>query len=153
MKKDFKKYQYTECGLDNVFLHGLDVVTDDAGQKVITIPNILGLHKAISEVIILQNKSISGKELRFLRTEMGMTQTELGELVHRERLTIGRWESGECSIESAAEVVIRKLVAEKLNLDESIETISRYCIDRADSEPIRIDGSNPKNYKALQPAA
>jgi transcriptional regulator with XRE-family HTH domain len=50
---------------------------------------------------------MTGKELRFLRTEMGMTQAELAKIVHREPLTISRWERSEDEIDSNAEVLVR----------------------------------------------
>ena len=86
------EYRYTECGLDNVIIDGLDPIVDDDGDIVHSIPRIAGLHRVIARVIVDHAKGISGKELRFLRTELGMTQAELAKMVHREHLTVGRWE-------------------------------------------------------------
>ncbi|HYW33587.1 MAG TPA: transcriptional regulator, partial [Candidatus Bathyarchaeia archaeon] len=65
-------YQYTECGLDNVELHNVDPVVDDAGDEVYEIPNLLGLHKVIAHCIVTSKTGLTPKELRFLRTEMGL---------------------------------------------------------------------------------
>ncbi|KAI94998.1 transcriptional regulator [Rhodomicrobium udaipurense JA643] len=59
-------YRYTECGLDNVIIQGVEFVTDDNGEEVVSIPNVNGLHKAIAEGILLRQAGMSGKELRFI---------------------------------------------------------------------------------------
>ena len=67
---------------------------DDAGEQVVTIRNVAGLHKAIATAIVMKRANMTGKELRFLRTEMGMTQAELADVVHREAAChqpLGAW--------------------------------------------------------------
>ena len=113
-------YRYTECGLENVIIEGLDVVTDDAGEEVYCIENIHGLHRAIASSIVAHSSGISPEELRFLRTEMGMTQAELAQVVHREHQTVGRWERGEKAIDPTSEAFIRKLAIEKLGLEVTL---------------------------------
>lgn len=144
-------YRYTECGLDNVIIHGMKVIVDDAGDEVYGIPNIVGLHKVIAHCIIARSHGISPKELRFLRTEMGMTQAELAQIVKKDHQTIGRWERGDCPIDPNAEFVIRMVAAEKLNIDPRLsrEEIIRRCVPTARFEAIEIDGTDPKKYRPL----
>lgn len=146
-----QSYRYAECGLDNVVIEGMEVVIDDAGEEVICIPNIVTLHRAIAEAIIIQPFGISGQELRFLRTEMGLSQAELAEVLKISRLTVSRWERGENEIDGNAEFVVRLLATERLDigLDLSYEEMAKRCVLTHDREPIRIDGSDPKNYQAL----
>ena len=146
-----QRYRYTECGLDNVVIEGLEIVTDDAGEKVYCITNIVSLHRAITYSIVTQETGISGSELRFLRTEMGLSQAGLGEILKVSRPTLNRWEHGKTDIAANAEVVIRMLAAERLNVggNPTIEDMAKRCVWSADRGPIRIDGSNPGNYKAL----
>ena len=82
-------YRYTECGLNSVMISGLTPQIDDAGDEVVIIPNVNVLHRAIAESIVQHPNSISGPELRFLRTELGMTQSQLAQLVHKDAQTIG----------------------------------------------------------------
>ena len=145
-------YRYTESGLDNVIIHGVSFIKDDAGEQVITIHNIAGLHRAIATAIVMKPVSMSGKELRFLRTEMGMTQAELAAIVHREPLAISRWERGEVEqIDTNAETVIRLHAKEMLELkvDATVRTMSEWSVPTAMSPPLEIDGSNPDDYKPL----
>ena len=111
-------YHYTDCGLDNVMIKGAGVVIDDCGDESICIPNVNGLHKAVAQSIVARKSGINGGELRFLRTEMGLTQPELAALVHREPLAISRWERGEGQIDSNAEALIRLQAIEQLWLGE-----------------------------------
>ena len=142
-----KGYRYTECGLDNVFVEGVTVKTDEEGD-LYCFPNVNGLHKAIAYDIITHDSGISAKELRFLRTEMGMTQEEMADLLKVSRVTVSRWETGKEHIPPTAEFVMRVLAAEKLSIDPSIsaEEMARSCVWRAETRVIEIDGSNPENY-------
>lgn len=145
------KYRYTESGLDNIVITGIDVLVADDGEQCVSIPNINGLHKVIAHGIVMRKSGITGKELRFLRTEMGMTQAELAETVAREPLAISRWERGESPMDSNAEAVIRLLAIEKLNLPvERVENIAGWCAKKPEANvqpPLVIDGSDPTNYR------
>ena len=151
-----QEYRYTECGLDNVIIEGVDVVKvddvdDGEGDELYCIPNINGLHEAITLAIITQDTGISPKELRFLRTGIGITQQQLAEILKVSRGTINRWESGKEHLDPNAEFLLRQLTAEKLKLDlnKSVEEIARSCVWKVEKRPIRIDGSNPENYRPL----
>jgi len=138
------KYHYTECGLQNVFIDGLDFLVDDAGDEIITIPAINELHRLIAKGIVSHKHGISGEELRFLRTEMGFTQSELAAIVHHDKQSIGRWERSEFDIDSAAEAIIRKLAIEKLELDVifGIDELSAKSVPTVQSQPINIKFAN-----------
>jgi transcriptional regulator with XRE-family HTH domain len=142
-------YHYTECGLDNVIIHGISEVVDDAGEPVLTIPNVNDLHRAIAQAIVSKPYGVSGKELRFLRTEMGMTQAELAAMIHREPLAISRWERAETPVDSNAETLIRlhSIQVLRLGIVASVKEISGWATPRAEEIPIKIDGSDPSEYK------
>lgn len=134
-------YHYTECGLDNVFIEGISPITDDDGDQVIEINFVNALHHEIAKGIVNHRKAMSGAELRFLRTEMGLTQTELAELVHVTRLTVGRWERGDNRIDPASEMIIRQMAIEKLVIpfEDGIEKLSQRVAEAAEApQPINI---------------
>ena len=145
------QYRYTDCGLDNVMIDGVQFIVDDGGDEVVCIPNVNGLHRAIAHQILLRQSSMSGAELRFIRTEMGLTQAQLAGLVHREPLAVSRWERGESPVDSNAEAIIRLHAIEALNIDvrPSVQDLSGWCIPTATEQPIQIDGSDPSNYRPL----
>lgn len=144
-------YQYKASGLDNVFIRGLDPVIDDDGHKVYRIPNVNRLHLAIAKAIVSLPVAMSGKALRFLRTEIGLTQAELARVVHREPLAISRWERSEIEIDSNAEVVIRMLACEMLQLStcDGVRQVAEFVVHSTMSVPIVIDGSDPTDYRQL----
>jgi DNA-binding transcriptional regulator YiaG len=124
----------------NVYIEGIAVRLDDDGDKIITIPAVNELHRIIANGIVNHKKGMSGDELRFLRTEMGLTQSELSDVVHRDKQTIGRWERAEIEIDSSAEALIRRLAIEQLNLpdDPGIIELSRRSVPTAERQTIEI---------------
>lgn len=147
-------YRYTDSGLDNVMVEGVNFLADDSGEECVMIPNINGLHKAIAYGIVSRRSSMNGSELRFLRTEMGMTQAELAEVLHREALAISRWEREEVEIDGNAEAVLRLMAIQKLGLPDAadVREIAGWCRPSAETPPIVIDGSDPSNYRPKQAA-
>ncbi len=139
------RYGYTECGLDNVFIEGIEM----RGDEVLYIPAVNELHKTIARGIVESGTGISGQELRFLRTMMAFTQAELARHVHHDAQSIARWEKNQTPIQPASEIVIRLLAVEKLNLGERgpIEKIAARCVPAETRADIVIDGSGPPRYR------
>lgn len=144
-------YHYTECGLDNVMIEGLDVVKDHAGDETVVIPAIGLLHQVIAEGIVTLPTKMSGRELRFLRTEMGMTQAQLAEVLKVSLLTVSRWEREENPIHDAAEMLVRLMAVERLELDVemSVDDVASKVTLAPRRDPIRIDGSDPTHYQLV----
>lgn len=134
------KYHYIECGLENVFIEGLTPMVDDDGDEVITIPHVAELHAEIARGIITQDGAMDGTKLRFLRSEMGMTQANLAKKVNKDGQTIGRWERNEITIDPNAEVIIRQLVGERLidAFDQKIERLMEHAQANAENREITI---------------
>ena len=135
------EHHYTESGLTNVVIYGIGPERDDDGDLIITIPAINELHRVIAEGIVQHGSSVSAEELRFLRTEMGMTQSELARLLHRDKQSVGRWERGEVEIDSSLEALVRRLAIERLrlNVDLGIEELSARSIRGSETQPINIE--------------
>ena len=144
-------YHYTECGLPNVWIQGAFMIDDD-GEETICIRNPHGLHRLIARKLIESKGRLTGSELRFLRSEMGLTRTQLGELLHRERLTVSRWETGRTRIDGATEALVRIYATIKLGLgpvdDAKIEEISARCVTSTDArDQLCIDGTVCGSYR------
>jgi len=119
-------YHYSECGLDYVYLIGGYELSD--GQ--VAINNIDGLHKAIGRFIITHRKNLSGKEIRFLRIEMGMSQDTLAKLLDVSEQTIHRWESGKTTdVPKPAEALVRLLYSEQIGGDGAIKASLKRIAD------------------------
>jgi len=150
-----ERYHYTESGLDTVFIEGLVPTIDEMGEEVIQIPHVIGLHKCIAHALLNQAGGLKSKDIRFLRSELGMTQAELAKVIHKDSQTIGRWERGESPIDETAEVVLRLLAAEKLDIktDISVTDMAEKCLPSAKVSLIVIDGREPANYHVIDVAA
>ncbi len=147
-------YHYTECGLTNVFIVGAGEFWDDAGEDSATIPAIGQLHRVIAEGIVTHPAKMTGQELRFLRTEMGLTQAQLAEILKVKLLTVSRWERNETPIRDEAEMLIRILAVETLGIEIElgVRSVSEKVTASAWTHEIRIDGSEPGQYQLLDAA-
>jgi putative transcriptional regulator len=107
-------YHYTEGGLDNIYLANGYEFAEAPGGRTVRIGDIDGLHEAIGRILISDKKNLSGKEIRFLRHEMLMSQATLAKLLEVGEQTIHRWEKGKAEIPKPAEALIRLLYREHI---------------------------------------
>lgn len=113
-----ERYHYTECGLDDVFLmNGFEWSVSPRG-KTIAIKDIDALNRAIGEHLSRYKKDLGGKEMRFLRREMLMSQATLAHLLKVSEQTIHRWETGKSAFPKAAEALIRRLYLEHASVEK-----------------------------------
>jgi DNA-binding transcriptional regulator YiaG len=148
----YSEYRYDECGLDDVILVNLPEILDDAGEACIHIANINALHRAILRGVVEKNGGLSPKELRFVRTELGLTQAELAQVVGKDAQTIGRWERGEHPIEASADTIVRVMALQSLGDCEAVPPIAdlaKRSVPTAQNRPIMIDARDPNDYKMV----
>lgn len=93
---------YTDCGLENIYLSNGFEVEELDGERYVTIHNLDGLHEAIGLHIVLEKKAPNGQEIRFLRTEMGLSQHQLGAKLGVSDQSVARWEKGQTDIPGTA---------------------------------------------------
>lgn len=110
-------YHYTESGLDNVWLLDGFAFVDGSQGRQVTIEDLDGLHEAIGRLLIEKKKNLTGREIRFLRHEMLMSQTTLAKLLEVSEQAIARWEKGKTQIPKPAEALIRLLYREHIKKD------------------------------------
>lgn len=129
-------YHYTECGLDNVWLENGYVVKKTAYGKATSIYESIGLHQVLAMELTQKKGRVTGKELRFMRTVLGMSQEGLGKCVGATEQSVSLWErTGK--VPQYADSILRLLVSEKLNgnskvtdVIERINTVERICNQR-----------------------
>jgi DNA-binding transcriptional regulator YiaG len=118
-------YHYTECGLDDVYLvSGYDVDRDPEYGECVSVREADDLHKAIGMCLITSKKILNGKEVRFLRKEMDLTQAELGKLLGVTDQAVARWEKDKTEISGPADYLVRVLFAEHANGEDGFEARS-----------------------------
>ena len=107
-----ERYHYVECGLDDVYLISGYEYSCSARGKNVAISDIDGLHRVIGEQILLRNRDLTGREIRFLRQEMLLSQVSLAQLLGVGEQTIHRWEAGKTKAPKTAEALVRLLYKE-----------------------------------------
>ena len=126
------KYHYTESGLDTVFLtNGFRFVNSQGGQQVI-IEDIEGLHLAIGFALATQKQRLSGKEIRFLRTELLLSQASLAKILGVKDLTVIRWEKDSPPISHSNEAALRSMFLNSVGKDEPIRVLLERLADLED---------------------
>lgn len=107
-------YHFTECGLDNIYLrNGFDEVETAEGRAV-GIHALEQLHRVIAEGIVNKAGFLTGKELRFLRIELDLSQKALGDLMGKSDQMVAKWEKGESAIPILADKAVRDLYMESI---------------------------------------
>ena len=147
-------YHYTECGLDSVHLvGGYEIVESPTGHYV-TIKDIDGLHKVIGQYLIHDKKDLDGDEIRFLRHELGLSQTLLANLLDVSEGAINRWEKGKSDINKPAEALIRALYAEHIEDEGGIKRMLKRIINLEDllDETLTLRKRSGKRWERMEQA-
>ena len=107
-----RNYRYTESGLSNVVLQGIEVADcPKCGNSDAIIPRMAGIHRAIAQALANSPGRLTGEQLRFLRKHLGLSGDRLGRYLHTDRTRISKWERGEDRIGPGADRLVRLLAA------------------------------------------
>lgn len=129
-------YHYTQCGLTNVWLsNGFKEKITPYGKGV-SIEDADGLHRVLALALTEKQGRITGKELKFLRLVIGISQESLGKMLGAGEQSVSLWErTGK--VPQTTDSLTRLLVLEKLNgnvkvtdVIERINTVERICNQR-----------------------
>lgn len=84
-------YHYTESGLNNIWLeNGYREIETEYGKAVL-IDDVDGLHQAIA-ISLVQQPYLSGREFRYLRVHMDLTQKQVGAMMGVDAQSVALWE-------------------------------------------------------------
>ena len=121
------RYRYTESGLDNIYLvNGFERLSTPRGESV-RVFNEEGLLEAIGCWLVTEKKWLNGKEVRFLRKELGLTQQDLSAILGIDVQAFARWETGRRSRQAAsADRLLRVLYIEHVRGNPRI----RECLQK-----------------------
>jgi DNA-binding transcriptional regulator YiaG len=146
-------HRYDECGVEGVTLVGLPLA-EWRGELLFDIANVKALHRVLYDAVARRPGRFTPQHLRLVRVGLRKTQGELASLIGRDLQTVGRWERGESPIDKAAEIVIRRMTLEQAGIGPlpSVEEIADLIAAPESEAGIRIDASDPDNYRLLPPA-
>ncbi len=151
-----ERYHYLECGLDDVYLvNGFERFETPRGASV-AIREIDTLHRVIGEHLCRDKKGLNGKEFRFLRREMLMSQSMLANLFDVKEQTVHRWETGKSPVPRATERLIRLMYMNKVsNVRDRLKKIADLEdeIDHRQDMILKLEKITQKRKPARRPAA
>lgn len=85
-------YHYTECGLDNVWLENGYREKDTPYGKAIAISDTDGLHTLLANELLQKPGRLTGKEFRFLRLRLGLSQAAVAKAQGVTEQNVSLWE-------------------------------------------------------------
>lgn len=130
-----KLYHYKKCGLDYIYLmNGFEVQKTPYGTAV-SITSADELHQVIAREIVVSDRPIRGMELRFLRSLLDVSQSDLAKILKSSRPTIARWESkSKDPIKGAADTALRLLYTASIGGCPWTQRVLEMLRDGDDSE-------------------
>jgi len=155
MNKTKGKHYYKESGLDNVLLTNIPFYSCACGKRFPIIPKVLDLHGLISVLIIKNPKPLCGKELRFLRKELGLKAKDFSNLLGVSKVTFSRWENEKEDIGITSDKLIRlifiqnKEEEEDKHFSQALEYIASVKKRKIKKAIIKIPMQDIKKYKSF----
>ncbi|MEE9453156.1 MAG: hypothetical protein V3V13_02075 [Paracoccaceae bacterium] len=139
-------HHYKECGLDNIYLtNGVNILETPYGRTT-SINDLDGLHRAIGLHVANTKSRLSGKEVKFLRHELDLSQAVLATLLRTTEQTFARWEKGKIKLPGPAQALLTAFYMENVKggstLAKHLEHLAQLdaevhedlCLSYSDSE-------------------
>ena len=148
-------YHYTESGLRNVWLSNGYRIEKTAYGKGVVFENIPSLHRAIGKHIVTTSPRLTGPEVRFLRSEMELSQAALAGLFGNDAQTVALWEKGKVKVPKWADRLLRAFYREHVGENVKIRALAERAIllENEPKPPTRIEAARAKNGWQLKQAA
>jgi len=105
-------YRYTQCGLDNVWLENGYLIKKTRHGEAVAVNDVEGLHRLLAITLAGGHMPLSGKEFRFLRTLLGLTQEGLAKMMGVTEGAVSLWER-KGNVPRANDQLIRLMVLAK----------------------------------------
>lgn len=105
-------YHYTECGLDYVWLLDGFVARQTAYGPAVEVLRPGDLDHRIALTLIRHQPALDGREVRFLRGLLDLTQAELGRLLGKDAQTVARWEKRQTTLPATEDRALRQIYLE-----------------------------------------
>ncbi len=129
-RRENRKY---DCGLDNVTLVGVRVYhCAHCGEEEIEIPAVLDLHRVMAFMIAEKSVKLTPKEIRYLRTYLGLSGAEFARRMGVSSEAVSKWERVDkpLGMKTATERLLRLMVLHERSTDT-------YSLDRLAETAVR----------------
>jgi putative zinc finger/helix-turn-helix YgiT family protein len=140
MVRSTENHRYTESGLSNVVLVGVEVRRcQNCGETAVAIPRLEELHRSLAMSLIRHTGRLAPSEIRFLRKWLGWSGVDFAKHMGVAPETVSRWESVENlkPMGGTAERLLRLAVAHGQPADEyPIGMLVEISEDQAPTMPL-----------------
>lgn len=107
-------HRYKECGLDSIVLDGVVVYRcDQCGEVYYDFGNQIELHSLIARLLIQKKGNLTGRELRFLRKQLGYSTEVFAKLMGYNPQSLNRIENNDDKIADQLDRSVRFMAALK----------------------------------------
>jgi DNA-binding transcriptional regulator YiaG len=104
------RYQFKEVGLKNVVLQDVELGRcPKCGNEDAILPRVNRIVRVIALALINKPYRLSGEEVRFLRSFLGMNADKFSRLIHVDKATLSKWENSEDPVGPQSDLLIRML--------------------------------------------
>ena len=155
MKRRRENYRYEASGLPYVTLQGVEVRRcQKCGETEVAIPAIEELHRAIAGALIRKRARLAPAEIKYLRKSLGWSGTDFAQRVGATAETISRWEHGKMPMGSAAERLLRLMVATEAPVsDYRVDVLAQVIGDDGKPRPVHLGLSHERAGWRYRPDA
>jgi DNA-binding transcriptional regulator YiaG len=137
-------YRFRESGLDNLVLKGIEIVKcPRCGNEDPILPNFDAVLRVLAVAIVTSKRPLSGTEVRYLRKHLRLSGDQFARILHTDKSTLSKWETGAVNIGSKSDLLIRSVA---LNLGvgprDQAERITRdfeFIDEESAASPERIE--------------
>ncbi len=119
-----ENYRYTESGLPNVVLAGVEVRRcPECGHHELVLPRVAELHRVIAGAVLRKPGRLGGAEVRYLRKLLGWSGVDFARHMGVDASTVSNWETDKNPIGPSSDRLLRLMVVhsspvEDYSLDE-----------------------------------
>lgn len=121
-------WHYTQCGLDNVWLENGFELRDTPYGRAIAVHDVDGLHRLLAGELARKQGALTGREFRFLRSWLGLTQEGLASLMDVSEGALSLWER-KGAVPAVNDKLLRLMVLAQTDGDSPI----RQAIERVNT--------------------
>lgn len=148
LKTHREDYLYTESGLPDVVLVGLEVrrcARRECGAVMPVIPRLAGLHRALAFSLARQPQKLRGPEIRFLRKYLGWSGADTAQHLHVSAETVSRWENNQATMGSASELLLRLITLTQPPVENyQPDVLKQLKLDKKPRPPIRLSSEGAR---------
>src|SRR4051812_25624377 len=108
-----RMHHYISCGLNNVWLKNGYTVKDTSYGRSVSVTDADELHKLLALGLVTKAGRLSGRELRYLRSMLELSQQGLARMVGVTEQALSLWErTGK--VPKSGDALVRMIAVEKL---------------------------------------